>query len=137
MSNARHLALLKDLAASGVRFVTIGSAGLVLLGETHALHDVDIVLGPGELGAFSKWASQRGTITVWGEPWTGAWNERALAGKFYVRAVIDGLQCDATFEFPYDVPALLRDARVIDGIPVCPEKVLRESRAGSRRSAQR
>ena len=129
MSNAAHLALLRELAASGVKFVTIGSAGLVLLGEPHALHDVDLVLGPGELGAFAAWALQRGTITVWGEPWSGEWNERALAGKFYVRAVIDGLQCDATFEFPYDVPALLRDARVIDGIPVCPEAVLRASRA--------
>ena len=133
MSNARHLALLKELAASGLRFVTIGSAGLVLLGEEQALHDVDIVLAPGELAAFAAWANQRGSLTVWCESWPGEWNERALAGKFYVRAVIDGLQCDATFEFPYDVLALLRDARVIDGIPVCPEQVLRESRAGARR----
>ncbi len=128
MSNAPYLALLRELATS-VRFVTIGSAGLVLLGETHALHDVDIVLAPGELEAFATWAKARGSITVWGEPWSGEWNERALAGKFYARAMIDGLQVDATFEFPYDVPMLIRDARIIDGIPVCPERVLRESRA--------
>lgn len=132
MSNARHLALLRELAVGGVKFVTIGSAGLVLLGEAHTLHDVDIVLAPGALAAFAQWARQRGHLTVWGEPWASAWSEQALAGKFYVRAVIDGLQLDATFEFPYDVPTLLRDARVIDGIPVCPEAVLRESRASPR-----
>jgi hypothetical protein len=128
LSNARYLALLRELALS-VRFVTIGSAGLVLLDETHALHDVDIVLGPDELEAFAKWANTRGSITVWGEPWSGEWNERSLAGKFYVRAMIDGLQVDATFEFPHDAAALISSARIIDGIPVCPEHVLRESRA--------
>jgi hypothetical protein len=128
LSNAPYLAILRELAAT-VRFITIGSAGLVLLGETHSLHDVDIVLAPGELEAFAKWANARGTITVWGEPWSGEWNERALVGKFYVRALVDGLQVDATFEFPYDENALLLDARTIDGISVCPEHVLRASRA--------
>lgn len=126
-ANERHLALLRSLADAGVAFVTIGSAGLLLahprLRDEYALPDCDVLLGDGALSDFVAWAQRAGaTVTCWGEPWDPRWTERSLAGRFYVRAVCDGLQLDATFEErDFDVARLLREARWVDGVPVCPE----------------
>ncbi len=119
--------MLRSLALAGVKFVAVGSAGLVLItGERYVLPDADVLLAKGELRAFVKWASSRGSVTVWGEPWR---DELETDGKHYVRAVIDGLQLDASFEEPdYDADALVREAKWIDGVPVCPEPELRAMR---------
>lgn len=110
-----------------MKFVTVGSAGLVLLTrDQYVLPDADVLLAKGELRAFVKWAQSRGSVTVWGEPWR---DNVDVDGKLYVRVVIDGLRLDASFEEPdYDVDALVRDAKWIDGIPVCPESELRAMR---------
>lgn len=129
-ANERHLALLRSLADAGVAFVTVGSAGLLLLHprlrDEYPLPDSDVLLGDGALTSFVAWARRAGaTVTCWGEPWDPRWTERSLAGRFYVRAVLDGLQVDATFEERrFDVAKLLREARWIDGVPVCPEAEL-------------
>lgn len=129
-SDERHFALLRSLAAARVPFVTIGSAGLLLahprLRGAYALSDCDVLLGEGELPAFVRWAQSRGAeVTSWGEPWDWRWTVRELAGRFYVRARCEGLVMDATYEEArFDVAALLREARWIDGIPVCPEREL-------------
>ena len=123
--HARHFEVLRSLAGHGVRFVTVGSAGLVLAYEEHgyALGDVDVLLPRGELGALVAWAQGRGgVVTVWGEPWTP---QLDVTGKHYVRARFGELQLDASFEDPdFDIDALVRDARWLDGIPVCPEREL-------------
>lgn len=132
MSNERHFALLRSLAAAGVRFVAFGGAGLALhTGDrSRELPDSDVLLAPGEVLKFVRWALPRGEVTVWGEPWR---EDLALTGKLYVRARLDGLLLDAVFEeHEYDVERLVRDAVWIDGIPVCPEKELRAMRVRPR-----
>jgi hypothetical protein len=144
--NERHFALLRSLAEAGVGFVTIGSAGLLLahprLRAAYALTDCDVLLADGALRGFVAWAEGRGgTVTCWGEPWDARWTERSLAGRWYVRAVCEALVVDATFEeADFDVGALLREARWIDGVPVCPERELwagklRKDADGARRFA--
>ncbi len=132
MNHALHFGLLRALASAGVRFVVYGGAGLALHTGDRArtLPDSDVLLAPGEVGAFIAWATARGEVTVWGEPWHPA---LPLAGKLYVRARIDGLVLDAVFEEPeYDAARLVREAVWISGIPVCPEGPLRAMRARPR-----
>jgi hypothetical protein len=123
--NEEHFELLRSLARSGVRFVTVGSAGLVLTYPSvqYPLQDSDVLLLPEELPRLVGWAQGRGgTVTVWGEPWDPAVD---LTGKHYVRAWLGRWHLDASFEDPdFDVPELLADARWIEGIPVCREREL-------------
>ncbi|MGV3619466.1 MAG: hypothetical protein ACO1OB_01540 [Archangium sp.] len=124
--------MLKSLAASNVRFAVFGGAGLALItgDRSRELPDSDVILAPGEVHNFVRWALTRGEVTVWGEKWR---DDLALEGKLYVRATIDGLLLDAVFEdHEYDYEELVRRATSIDGIPVCPEEELRAMRARPR-----
>jgi hypothetical protein len=131
MTDAR--ALLRQLAAANVPFVTYGSTGLALLHPSHftdtRLTDVDVLLARGmdSLLAFVHFArSRHGTVTSWGEPFDLAHRNNALEGRFYVRARFDdGLQFDATYESDWlDADALVGRAHWVDGIPICPEEEL-------------
>jgi hypothetical protein len=124
--NERYFGLLRDLAKAGVRFATFGSAGLLLRHpRTRALHDLrdaDVLLPPSELERFAAWvASRGGAVTAWGEPYLAGMN---VAGRYYLRATIDGLQLDATFETFLDLEAALREATSCDGVPVCSDEVI-------------
>ncbi|OJT20949.1 hypothetical protein BO221_29080 [Archangium sp. Cb G35] len=131
MTDARSL--LRQLAASNVPFVTIGSTGLALLHPSHftgtRLPDVDVLLARGmdTLLAFVHFARSRNApVTSWGEPFELAHRNNALEGRFYVRAQFDGgLQCDATYENArLDADVLIGRAQWVDGIPICPEEEL-------------
>jgi hypothetical protein len=131
MTDAR--ALLRQLAAANVPFVTFGSTGLALLHPSHftgtRLTDVDVLLGNGvdTVLAFVEFArSRHGVVTSWGEPFDVAHRNNALEGRFYVRAQFDGgLQFDATYEHAWlDADALVQRAHWVDGIPICPEEEL-------------
>lgn len=131
MTDAR--ALLRQLAASGVRFVTFGSTGLALLHPSRftgtRLVDVDVLLARDldTLLAFVDFArSRHATVTSWGEPFDVAQRDNALAGRYYVRARFEsGVQLDATYENEWlDADVLLPRAHRVDGIPVCPEEEL-------------
>ncbi len=131
MTDAR--ALLRQLAAANVPFVTIGSTGIALLHPSHfvgtRLPDVDVLLvrGMDTLLAFVHFArSRNATVTSWGEPFDVAHQNNALEGRFYVRARFDGgLQVDATYENEWlDAGVLLGRAQWVDGIPICPEEDL-------------
>lgn len=131
MTDAR--ALLRQLAASKVPFVTYGSTGLALLYPSHfigtRLHDVDVLLARGmdTLLAFVHFArSWNATVTSWGEPFDVAHHNDALEGRFYVRARFDGgLQFDATYESDWlDADVLVERAQWVDEIPICPEEDL-------------
>jgi hypothetical protein len=124
---------LQQLAASNVRFVTIGSTGLALLHPSHfigtRLPDVDVLLARGidTLLAFVRFAwSRNATVTSWGEPFDIAHRNNALEGRFYVRAQFDGgLQFDATYENEWlDADVLFERAQWVDQIPICPEEDL-------------
>jgi hypothetical protein len=131
MTDAR--VLLRQLAASNVRFVTFGSTGLALLHPSHFagthLPDVDVLLARGldTLLAFVHFArSRNATVTSWGEPFDIAQQNNALEGRFYVRARFDGgLQVDATYENAWlDADVLVERAQWVDEIPICPEEDL-------------
>jgi hypothetical protein len=131
MTDAR--VLLRQLAASNVRFVTFGSTGLALLHPSHFagthLPDVDVLLvrGLDTLLAFVHFArSRNATVTSWGEPFDVAHQNNALEGRFYVRARFDGgLQVDATYENAWlDADVLVERAQWVDEIPICPEEDL-------------
>lgn len=126
-------AVLQQLAASKVRFVTFGSTGLALLHPAHftgTRHtDVDVLLARGmdTLLAFVHFAQRRhATVTSWDEPFDVAHRNDALRGRFYVRARFDGgLQLDATYENDQlDGDVLFERAWWVDHIPVCPEEEL-------------
>lgn len=124
--NARYFSLLRDLARAGVRFATFGSAGLLLRHpRTRALHDLrdaDLLLPPAELDRFAAWVVARGgTVTAWGQPYTAG---MPVTGRYYLRASLDGLQLDATFETFLDLEAALREATTCDGVPVCSDEVI-------------
>lgn len=131
MTEAR--ALLRQLAAAKVRFVTFGSTGLALLYPSHftgtRLNDVDVLLARGmdAVLAFVGFAQRlHAPVTSWGEPFDIAHRNNTLEGRFYVRAQLDGgLQLDATYESAWlDADALIERARWVDGIPICPEEEL-------------
>lgn len=129
-TNERAFAVLKDLADAGVRFATFGSAGLLLrhphTRALHVLRDVDVLLPPAELERFAAWVRARGgTVTAWGEPYVPGLD---VAGRFYLRAYVHGVQVDATFETPLDLEAALRDATTCEGVPVCRDAVIWESK---------
>ncbi len=124
--NDRFFELLRSLAASSVRFATFGTAGLLLrhveLRERYALRDADVLLPADQLEPFAAWARARGgTVTSWGEPF-----ERGLdvRGRFYVRALVDVLQLDATYETFLDLEAALNEATLCDGVPTCSDLVI-------------
>ena len=124
--------LLRALVRHGLRFVTWGSAARLLLREIdRPIHDADIVLQPDQLPALVAFIQARGgMLTVWGEPWTTL---EAAQGKRYVRARLGALQLDATFEDDdFEIERLLARARWVDGIPVCPEPELTQSRTRPR-----
>ena len=129
-SNERLLARLRSLAGAGVPFVTIGSAGPALahpiVRKGYELPDADVLLAEGALPGFVRWAEGAGgAVTCWGEPWRWTWGERELAGKLYVRARWVDEQVDATYEEArLDAGAWVRDARWVDGVPVCAEREL-------------
>lgn len=126
-AEARHFELLRSLVAAGVRFVTVGSAGLLLAHPEararYELPDVDVLLERLELPKLVELVHRRGGgVTVWGEPWR---DDLPLEGRFYARAVVDGLQLDATYEEPdFDLATLIREARWLEGIPVCADAPL-------------
>lgn len=48
-----------------------------------------------------------------------------MTGRYYVRASLDGLQLDATFEKTFlDLEAALRGATSCDRVPVCSDEVV-------------
>lgn len=138
MSNHRCFELLRALAREHLPFVTVGSAALVLAHPDelpgYVLPDVDVIIAPDSVPALVRWAQRRGgVVTVWGEPWDAA---VPLAGKHYVRVVIDGVQLDASFEeHDFVITELLAHARWCDGVPVCAPEPLHAMRR--RKLAQR
>lgn len=135
--NDRYFALLQSLAASGVRFATFGTAGLLLrhveLRERYALRDADVLLAPDQLELFSAWARGRGgAVTTWGEPFEPGMDVR---GRFYLRAMVDGLQLDATYETFLDLPAALKDATRCEGVPTCTDLVIWRAKLNKDRNA--
>ncbi|MBM4776699.1 MAG: hypothetical protein GQE15_03260 [Archangiaceae bacterium] len=135
--NDRYFALLQSLAASGVRFATFGTAGLLLrhaeLRERYALRDADVLLAPDQLEAFAAWARGRGgTVTTWSEPFEPGLNVR---GRFYLRAKVDGLQLDATYETFLDLEGALREATSCDGVPTCSDLVIWRAKVNKDRDA--
>ena len=60
-------------------------------------------------------------MTTWGEPYRPGQDVR---GRFYLRARIDELQLDATYETYLDLDGALRDATKCDGVPVCTDEVI-------------
>ncbi|MBL8920863.1 MAG: hypothetical protein JNJ54_18515 [Myxococcaceae bacterium] len=126
IDNGRHFELLRSLAASGVRFAAFGTAGLLLrhaeLRSRYALGDADVLLPVGQLEGFVRWARGRGgEVTSWGEPFVPG---MAVHGRFYVRAVIDGLLLDATYETFLELDEALREATACDGVPTCSDEVI-------------
>ncbi|MBL8934779.1 MAG: hypothetical protein JNM69_09505 [Archangium sp.] len=135
--NDRYFALLQSLAASGVRFATFGSAGLLLrhveLRQRYALRDADVLLEADQLAAFSAWVRSRGgEVTTWGEPYDAGVDVR---GRFYLRAKVDGLQLDATYETFLDLHAALNEATLCDGVPTCSDEVIWRAKANKDRDA--
>lgn len=135
--NGRYFALLQSLAASGVRFATFGTAGLLLrhveLRERYALRDADVLLRADQLDAFASWARGRGgAVTTWGEPFEPGIDVR---GRFYLRATIDGLQLDATYETFLDLEAALNEATSCDGVPTCSDLVIWRAKVNKDRTA--
>ena len=122
-SNERHFALLRSLVGAKVSFVTVGSAAQVLAEQrVYEVPDVDILLEEHSVSGLVQWAGE-GNVTVWGEQWS---TSVELDGKIYLRAMIDGLQLDATFEEPeFSIAELIEGARWIEGIPVCAPGPLR------------
>ena len=126
VGEAAEQALLSALVGAGVRLLVFGGQGLRLrFPEALADYrrpDLDLLLGPGELRRFVAIAQAQGwQVESWGAPWQAGWDEAALQGRWYVRAVQDGLQVDATFECPFfSVEAALQRAVWCDGVPVCP-----------------
>lgn len=124
--NERYFGLLQDLAATGVRFAVFGSAGLLLrypaTRAKHVLRDADVLLRRAELDRFAAWVTSRGgTVTAWGEPYTPGLD---VTGRYYLRAHVDGLQLDATFETFLDLEEALREATNHEGVPVCPDRII-------------
>lgn len=124
--NDRFFELLRSLTVSGVRFATFGTAGLLLrhveLRERYTLRDADVLLPADQLELFSNWALARGgTVTSWGEPFE---RDLDVRGRFYVRASVDGLQLDATYETFLDLEAALNEANPCDGVPTCSDLVI-------------
>lgn len=124
--NERYFALLRDLAGAGVRFATFGSAGVLLrhprTRTLHALRDADVLLPRSEVERFAAWVGARGgSVTVWGQPWVTSMD---LTGRIYLRALIEGLQLDATFETFLDLEAAVGEATSCDGVPVCSDDVI-------------
>lgn len=135
--NGRYVALLQSLAASGVRFATFGTAGLLLrhvdLRERYLLRDADVLLEPEQLDAFSAWVRGRdGDVTTWGEPFEPGMDVR---GRFYLRAKVDGLQLDATYETFLDLRAALNEATICDGVPTCTDEVIWRAKLNKDREA--
>lgn len=126
VSNERYLEVLHALTTTPVRFAVFGSAALLLRYPTlcakHHLRDADLLLPRDSLSAFAAFIHARGgTVTAWGEPWTP---ELDVTGRYYVRASLDGLQLDATFETFLDLEAALQGATRCDGVPVCSDEVV-------------
>lgn len=125
-SNERYLEVLQALAKTPLRFAVFGSAALLLrypeLRAKHQLRDADLLLPRASLPAFAAFIHARGgNVTAWNEPWTP---ELDVTGRFYVRASLDGLQLDATFETFLDLEAALGGATSCDGVPVCSDEVV-------------
>lgn len=135
--NEPHFELLRSLASSGVRFATFGTAGLLLrhveLRERYALRDADVLFPADQLEAFAAWARGRGgTVTTWGEPFEPGMDVR---GRFYVRALINGLQLDATYETFLDLQSALNEATPCDGVPTCSDLVIWRAKLNKDRDA--
>lgn len=135
--NENYFELLRSLVSSGVRFATFGTAGLLLrhleLRERYALRDADVLLAPEQLEAFATWARSRGgTVTTWGETFEPGMDVR---GRFYLRAMVDGLQLDATYETFLDLPAALNEATVCDDVPTCSDLVIWRAKVNKDRDA--
>ena len=125
-TNERYLEVLQALAKTPLRFSVFGSAALLLrypeLRAKHQLRDADLLLPRDSLAAFAAFIDARGgNVTAWNEPWTP---ELDVTGRFYVRASLDGLQLDATFETFLDLEAALGGATRCDGVPVCSDEVV-------------
>lgn len=125
-TNEQYFAVLRALSKTPVRFAVFGSAALLLrhpsLRSKHHLRDADLLLPRSELESFAEFIETRGgTVTAWGEPWTPALD---VTGRFYVRASLDGLQLDATFETFLDLEAALAGATRCDGVPTCTDEVV-------------
>ncbi len=131
--NGEARALLETLARQGLRFVVIGSGGLRLRYPARferepapQVSDVDILISPDDLQQFARIAQSAGAVvTSWGEPFDRALRDGLLPGRLYVRASLERVQLDATYENPMlDLAALLPRATRVDEIPVCPEREL-------------
>lgn len=125
-TNERYLEVLQVLAKTPLRFAVFGSAALLLryptLRAKHHLRDADLLLPRDSLPAFAAFIHARGgKVTAWNEPWTP---ELDVTGRFYLRASLDGLQLDATFETFLDLEAALQGATTCDGVPVCSDQVV-------------
>ena len=125
-TSATTTELLRALA-DAVPFVLIGTAALARLHPValrdYVLPDRDILLRPDALVPFVRRAQALGfAVTCWGQPWEAGWTAQDVAGRWYVRADRGALRIDATFECPFiDVDSAHAQARIIDGVPVCPE----------------
>jgi hypothetical protein len=52
-----------------------------------------------------------------------------VRGRFYVRALVHGLQLDATSETFLDLEATLREAARCGGVPACTDEVIWRAKA--------
>lgn len=137
--NERCFTRLRSLAQE-VPIGVIGSAALLLLHAEargrYRLPDLDVVLREDDVAAFDRWVRNQGGHTrVWDVPLTP---ETSLDGKFYARAIVDDVQLDATFEVTLEsVEVFLGSVTLVDGVPVCSERLVQRLKRRARPEAFR
>jgi hypothetical protein len=112
------------------RAVVFGSFGLALHGARtfDAVPDLDVVASLDDAVVIANALVALGaSVTSWNDEIVHAERER-LRGRIYVRAHIDALTIDVTYE-GVDIDAFRADAHVIDGVHVATMARIEERRA--------
>lgn len=127
---ASALALLRGGGALE-RAVVFGSFGLALHGARafDSVPDLDVVASLDDTVDIARALLASGAqVTSWSDTLDRAWTREQLAGRIYLRAQLDALTIDVTYE-GVDVEAFRADAHVIDGVRVATLPRIEERRA--------
>lgn len=115
----RALALLREGGALE-RAIVFGSFGLALHGARtfDAVPDLDVVASVDDTVVIARALLAHGArVTSWSDAVDATWTADRLRGRIYVRAHLDALNIDVTYE-GVEVEAFRADAHVIDGVRV-------------------
>jgi hypothetical protein len=135
---ALALRLLRERGALA-RAIVFGSFGLALHGRRtfDDVPDLDVVASLDDTIDIARALIAAGArVTSWKDPVTRDVERERLRGRIYLRAHIDALTIDVTYE-GVDVDAFRSDAHVIDGVHVASLSRIEERRAAKAADAAR